>query len=286
MQRVWLEHVQTLAIDLSLDSAEIMAERLISFNRPVPANDSALRHQLEATVHTERRYVQVRNLVTALKDSGVNSAEVGYALLAAAQMNNTYRKRNDISLLWTGPESSIIPVRRNDQGLLDVINSAEDTLYIVTFALYPVKNIQDALRAALDRGVEIHLFIEFPQQDSRLNKTSNNTIDSLGLELALRCHIYEWPMANRPVTTYRDSGGRIRESHATLHAKIAVADDAFLFLSSANLTQHAMSHNVEMGVLIRAGDEPSRVKRHFQALVEDGSFVRKSDEEIVAAASN
>jgi phosphatidylserine/phosphatidylglycerophosphate/cardiolipin synthase-like enzyme len=147
----------------------------------------------------------------------------------------------------------------------------------------PVKVLQDALRKALDHGVEV---LEFPQQDRSINKTSHNTINSLGLEIARRCHMYEWPMAQQPFTTYRDSSGRVRTTYVTLHAKIAVADDKLLFVSSANLTQHAMLHNVEMGVLFRTGGEPGQVKRHFQALVENGSFVKKSEDDIVVAALN
>ena len=41
-----------------------------------------------------------------------------------------------------------------------------------------------------------------------------------------------------------------------VHAKVAVADEAFCFISSANLTGHAMEKNMEAGVLIKGGATP------------------------------
>ena len=41
-----------------------------------------------------------------------------------------------------------------------------------------------------------------------------------------------------------------------VHAKVAVADENFCFISSANLTGHAMEKNMEAGVLIRGGAMP------------------------------
>lgn len=283
MSRAWLGPIQELATELTLQSAERLAERLIAHEKPVGVDETALRHQLESLIHTERRYGQVRRLLVAMIQSGVRSAEVGYALLAAAQMRDSERKRNTVELLWTGPETHVIPVRRNDRGLLEVIKSAQETLHIVTFALFPVKAIQDALTQALQRGVDIHLFIEFPQVDKRKNKTSNNTIKSIGLETALRCRVYEWPLAMRHKTIYKTKTGKTREWIATLHAKVAVSDGNRMFVSSANLTNQAMRHNMELGLLIRNSDAPSLVQKHLEALIEQRVFVEKSAEEIRSA---
>jgi cardiolipin synthase A/B len=64
-----------------------------------------------------------------------------------------------------------------------------------------------------------------------------------------------------------------------------VADDAQLFMSSANLTEYAMRHNMEMGVLITGGEEPGRVREHLRALVARGEFALKTKAEIRALAA-
>jgi phosphatidylserine/phosphatidylglycerophosphate/cardiolipin synthase-like enzyme len=51
-----------------------------------------------------------------------------------------------------------------------------------------------------------------------------------------------------------------------VHAKVAVADETFCFISSANLTSFAMERNMEAGVLIRGGSMPGVLHRHLEAL--------------------
>jgi cardiolipin synthase A/B len=59
-----------------------------------------------------------------------------------------------------------------------------------------------------------------------------------------------------------------------VHAKVAVADESFCFISSANLTGHAMEKNMEAGVLIRGGATPSSLHRHLEALETTRVIVR------------
>jgi hypothetical protein len=49
-------------------------------------------------------------------------------------------------------------------------------------------------------------------------------------------------------------------------AKIAIADETICFVSSANLTGHAMEKNMEAGVLIRGGSVPRDLHHHLEAL--------------------
>jgi phosphatidylserine/phosphatidylglycerophosphate/cardiolipin synthase-like enzyme len=218
-----------------------------------------------------------------IEKSGVRPSEVGYAVLSAAQMDDYHRHRQTLDLLWTGPETTVIPVRRNDQALLDVIDAAQESLYIVSFAIYNIEGIHAAIKRALDRNVQVHMFMEFPQHDPATDKLGYNTVKAFGIDLALRCYMYEWVMEKRPFKSIWDDYQKIeKKKYATLHAKLAVADDAQLFISSANLTEYAMLHNIEMGVLIKGGDEPSRVRKHLQSLVEKGDFVLKTKNEVRA----
>ena len=55
--------------------------------------------------------------------------------------------------------------------------------------------------------------------------------------------------------------GRVR-------AKVAVADGKVCFITSANLTGHAMEQNMEAGVLLSGGQIPRLLHDHLQALVD------------------
>ncbi|MBI2939497.1 MAG: hypothetical protein HYY04_03595 [Chloroflexi bacterium] len=54
----------------------------------------------------------------------------------------------------------------------------------------------------------------------------------------------------------------------------AVADDRMLFVSSANLTEHAMTLNVELDLLIQGGSLPGLTPSHVDRLVELGVLRR------------
>ena len=74
--------------------------------------------------------------------------------------------------------------------------------------------------------------------------------------------VYVWPQEMRPT----DEAGH----HGSLHAKCAVADDEYLFVSSANLTGYALTLNMELGLLVRGGPAPRTITAHFARLIGHG----------------
>lgn len=188
---------------------------------------------------------------------------VALALLAAAQAAERQRRAQATSLVWTGPTSQGPALRRTDQALLQVINAAQQWLLVVSFAVYKIANIRRALVKAAERGVNIKICVEAPEPSE--GKMTYDTIKALGNRVAQNATVYIWPKAKRPQT---DDG-----KYGSLHVKCAVADEALLFISSANLTEYALTLNMELGVLIRGGPLPGDVAAHFNRLIEDGVLV-------------
>ena len=89
---------------------------------------------------------------------------------------------------------------------------------------------------------------------------------ALGTSGGHAAEVYVWPQSQRK----RNDRGQ----HGALHAKFVAADRATLFVSSANLTEHAMSLNLELGVLIRGGVEPARATAMIDSLIQRGILVR------------
>jgi phosphatidylserine/phosphatidylglycerophosphate/cardiolipin synthase-like enzyme len=54
---------------------------------------------------------------------------------------------------------------------------------------------------------------------------------------------------------------------ASVHAKCVVADRRLAFITSANLTSAALERNMELGLLLRGGTVPDRLRSHLAALV-------------------
>lgn len=158
-------------------------------------------------------------------------------------------------LLWTGPELPT-PVRRIDQVLYDLINSAQERILLVTFAASHIGHLNRVLENALKRGVEVRLVLEFEEASG--GQLSFDALRAFSLRVKDRALIYYWPKNARN----QSSSGRTGK----LHAKCAVVDDRVL-ISSANLTDDAFNRNMELGMLSE-GELAHRVWEHFSELSE------------------
>lgn len=103
----------------------------------------------------------------------------------------------------------------------------------------PLGSHRDAL--VLIGGWASYLILEDP--DVSQGKVAFGALSALGDDVAARSEIYVWPAEHRS----RDANGH----HGSLHAKCAVADDRWLLVSSANLTDHAFHLKIELGGLVR-----------------------------------
>ncbi|MGC5330457.1 phospholipase D-like domain-containing protein [Micromonospora sp. DT62] len=62
-------------------------------------------------------------------------------------------------------------------------------------------------------------------------------------------------------------------AHAALHAKLIAADSRVALISSANLTDRALSHNIEVGVVLHDPEVARKLVAHFQALTDSRTGV-------------
>jgi phosphatidylserine/phosphatidylglycerophosphate/cardiolipin synthase-like enzyme len=177
----------------------------------------------------------------------------------AAHAATLARRERSVELVWTRPDGEATPLRRTDQALLQLIDGALHELLIVTFAIYRIETIAAAIVRAGRRGVAVRIVVESPDESE--GKIARDALAALGPDVVERARIFVWPLERRPT-----SQGR----HGSLHVKCAVADRGRVVVSSANLTAHALTLNMEMGVLIGGGELPERVARHFDRLIEAG----------------
>lgn len=192
----------------------------------------------------------------------VPAEAVALALRAAAAATRNVREAQQVELVWTGPLAVGVPMRRTDQALLQVINSARRELLVVSFAVYKIPTIAEAIVRAATRGVVIRICVEAPEPSGQ--KMAYDTIKALGSAVAAMTSIYIWPANRRPT----DANGRA----GVLHTKCAVADRKLLFLSSANLTEYALNLNMELGALISGGAEPETVAAQFERMIAEGTL--------------
>jgi cardiolipin synthase A/B len=59
---------------------------------------------------------------------------VAVALLTASESERRRREGQSVELVWTGPEVGLVPLRRTEQVVLQVIDSASRRLLVVSYA--------------------------------------------------------------------------------------------------------------------------------------------------------
>lgn len=244
-----LEAVTALACTVSPEKIEAIAIRI---RRTDP---SAMEACLSGVLGAPSAAAVSGRLVAAWKGTTVKPDELASMLLAASHVASTVAARQSVELVWTGPTTPFVSMRRTEQALLQVIGSARSTLSIMSFVAYDVSSIVAALNAASRRGVSISMFLESSQEQG-----GSITSDVIGKmrDLVPAARLYGWLHK-----TDEFSDGRV-------HAKVAVADARVSFITSANLTKYAMERNMEAGVLVSGGEVPSVLEAHLRSLVDAG----------------
>ncbi len=190
-------------------------------------------------------------LQMAMQTESISREELAGRLLGACTAYQSARAAQSIELVWTGPPSALVATRKTEQALLQVIDAAESRLFLTSFVAYNVASILQALKNAVARGVQVSVLLEASDQHG-----GTISVDAIGsMKLALpSARMLSW-------AEKRDGfeGGKV-------HAKCAVADERICFISSANLTSHAMEKNMEAGLLITGGPVPLSLHRHLDAL--------------------
>jgi phosphatidylserine/phosphatidylglycerophosphate/cardiolipin synthase-like enzyme len=181
---------------------------------------------------------------------------LAFALAAAGHSHRKVREQTAIELVWTGPSSGVIPLRRTEQVLLEMIREAKRELLIVSFAVYDISAIVTEMERAITRGVEVTIVVETPESShGKISFGADVIFTDL---IKTKARILEWPFEQRE----RDES----DKYGSLHAKCAVMDRESVLISSANLTQYALNLNMELGLLVKDKKLAEKIARHFETL--------------------
>jgi len=105
-----------------------------------------------------------RSLVTEFLDCwnrswpGLSPEAVGLAVQTAALVEADHQEEQTVELVWTGPTVGAVPFRRTEQAILQILSSTERRLTLVSYAVYRIPRVCEALIQAAQRNVEIVTF--------------------------------------------------------------------------------------------------------------------------------
>ena len=140
-----------------------------------------------------------------------------------------------------------------EQAFSELVDTARERLFVVSYVAYKTGLVFDALKAAAGRGVSISFLLEREQSQG-----GSITIDSID---QFRPH-------------FPDAAFYVWDGDGAVHAKCAVADASVALVTSANLTGKAMNDNMELGLLVRGGPLPRKLSDFLDRLVVE-NIVRK-----------
>lgn len=232
--------------------SEIPPERIEQLANIVRDLNEHSSETLEAWAFTPLVKERICELSACWRSSKISSEQLAGMLLGASHTYQNVKSESNTELVWTGPSSKLVATRKTEQVLLEVINAANKKIFITSFVAYDVGSIMAALTTASKKGVEISMLLESSKKHG-----GEISIDAIGFmkEALPTAKIYFWDKKEEPFTD-----GKV-------HAKVAVSDENICFISSANLTGHAMEKNMEAGILIRGGTIPEKLHKHLDALI-------------------
>jgi phosphatidylserine/phosphatidylglycerophosphate/cardiolipin synthase-like enzyme len=244
-------------------ATRLPSEMIAIVNRAILQTPDVASPHFTARITHDIPHPYYRDIVTEFLNCWHNSAshlsskQVSLCLLTAAEAEVVHRKSQSVEIVWTGPEVDGVPFRRTEQAVLQVLDSANRRITLVSYAVYNIPRICDALVRAAHRGVRINVVVETPNKIE--GQTEYSTIQALGDSVASVSTVYYWPEEKRVRDHIVKPG--------ILHVKCAVADGHGLFLSSANLTEYAFTINMELGLLVTGGPLPGQVEEQFDRLI-------------------
>lgn len=201
----------------------------------------------------------IRALATAWSsEDALTGAGVALALRIGVRSRRDADARTSRPV-WTGPGAT------GDQRLTaavlhELVVHARERILLVSFAAFTLAELAADLEKAVQDRCQVDVVFE-TEEDSAGAYSGPQSKPFAGVAGVRR---WRWP---------RDQ----RTPGAVLHAKLLVVDGRRALVGSANLTQRALTSNLEVGVLIEDRDLAAELEAHVRALMDSGVLVSHDD---------
>ena len=204
----------------------------------------------------------IRDTLVMLDARGVTAPAIALVLEATAPIGAL---RPD--LVWSGPSAPGLHTRNTRQVYDELIAEAQRSIWISTFAYFDgqhaFKSLADRMAAIAGLHVRMMLNIQRRHGDA-------TPADALIAQFAHRFWSKDWPGQTKPAVYYDPRSLEPDGPEGVLHAKAIVIDERIALVTSANLTEAAFDHNIEVGMLTRDQLLAASLVRHFRVLIDHG----------------
>jgi len=143
-----------------------------------------------------------------------------------------------------------------EKGIVNLIDSANDEIRIVSAYLIPTGEFEAAIERAESRGVEVHILTNSIRSNNHLSAHSayRNHIRQL---LEDGADLHEVRVDARDRATYIQTP--VEDKMLALHAKLMLVDKEKVFIGSANFDPRSLRMNTETGLLVHSEELAQQV---------------------------
>lgn len=206
------------------------------------------------------------SLLRAWRGDYDNTSRLSRMLRSLLDVKQSVEERNtQADLVWTGHKPPGSSLRSTPPVIAEMLDAGKRHVIVLSYSVWlgqaRVRSVLDRVVAARRRGAQVTFVVD-------RNYSPGDTASGHNRE-QLRT---EWPNdVPRPdIYTWGNDEDRI----AKLHAKVIIVDRRDLLVTSANLTGHGMSGNLELGARL-IGRPAEQAHDHVLDLITDGTFLKE-----------
>ena len=184
-------------------------------------------------------------LISQTFSGKLNDVEI-FSIVELVLKSYLENRKEKIELITTAPPSFLLKTKRINNAVKEIVENAKKSLLITGYSISEfVEDIIDTIIEKSQRGLFVKIFIN--------DLSKQKSIDKLLRYQGKFLQLYNY--ANND------------DKMAALHAKIILADGERAIISSANLSYHGMSGNIDMGTLINSVKLGKQIEEFFKSLV-------------------
>lgn len=178
-------------------------------------------------------------------------------------------KRTSVDLVWTGPNSLGSTSRDTAMVIVDLFQSATESVLLAGYSFDHGETILRPLYDAMvQRNVKASLFLDVPRARHQ-NDTEWHAISSIDEWLGTN-----WPFGKPTPEIYYCPETATSDSRMSLHAKCLIVDSHTTLVTSANFTERGQNRNIEVGALVEDKTFAKRLAAQWYGLVSEKKMVR------------
>lgn len=197
--------------------------------------------------------------------------EVAVQAVLRAVLAEREAQREPPEMVWTGPEGAASTARDTSAVVANMLQRARKEVLLASYVFGSTKGIFQPLHDVMTAyGVRAMIFIDV---------TSTAEFCSVSTEAATRPDVFlgkHWPFGPPFPDLYFDPRALEPGKPPLQHAKVVVVDRRWILVGSANLTEAAMTRNVELGVMLDDPQLAAQVAEHWVAAAAGNKFRRMS----------